>query len=558
MEFLRKEQDYHKKKENGLYCLKYQLTNDLNLNLAIGEFDSLYDKSSCNRRLQVLPIILPLIVSFVQYCLDVNGDISLSIEYRNYSQKGTSVPPIDTNWSALSGMELMDNVRLNIGKLSEERAPVEAKSQIKLIIRMLERLAGKENNVDAYCQHILHRTITPEMYNLAYIWTILFASSSAVVALVIIMIPNKSLRTMCYNLWPASWRGRVRLGLMLPLLLCPPLFLFVVYLVYAYRHATSSKKSKERDYLEYAEFLWTIVDTIEAGFEASGEILLQVWLLGPNILDIHKMELNDFISGIFFLEGATDIHKSIGKVIIALLTIVYSVGECYRVQKREAVNIFFDIFPIYISILLQVVARTIAFSLFFATVNNDNAYNGPGILSFLAIHVFAVFAINLVFSRHWLGKRGSMGWYEIAINVFTDLASAICSCLVYCNINPKSPGTKEKKERKCDRGHVEDIVEKAKKDHKNNTTFYTQFFFFLLVFVENAILASWPLIMNDACIVKTYNAPMTTILLSVMGLTAASGLCNLFFYLCYGHPWAAINGTPVIKILRGLIPFKAQ
>ena len=105
---------------------------------------------------------------------------------------------------------------------------------------------------------------------------------------------------------------------MLPLLICPPLFLFVVYLVYAYRHATSSKKSKERDNLEYAEFLWTIVDTLEAGFEASGEIILQVWLLGPNILDIHDMDLNDFVNGIFFLEGASDTDKSIGKVIIAM------------------------------------------------------------------------------------------------------------------------------------------------------------------------------------------------------------------------------------------------
>ena len=95
------------------------------------------------------------------------------------------------------------------------------------------------------------------------------------------------------------------------------------------------------------------MDTVEAGFEASGEILLQVWLLGPKILEITSMGIKEFMDGILFLKGATDTQKSLGKVIIAIISIVYSVGECYRVQKREAVNMFFDIFPVYTSILLQ-------------------------------------------------------------------------------------------------------------------------------------------------------------------------------------------------------------
>ena len=100
--------------------------------------------------------------------------------------------------------------------------------------------------------------------------------------------------------------------LLMPL---PPLFLFMIYLIYSYRHSTSSKKSKERAELEKAEYLWNTVDTVEAGFEASGEILLQVWLLGPQILHITNMGMKEFIDGIFFLEDATDTEKSLGKVI---------------------------------------------------------------------------------------------------------------------------------------------------------------------------------------------------------------------------------------------------
>ena len=29
-----------------------------------------------------------------------------------------------------------------------------------------------------------------------------------------------------------------------------------------------------------------------------------------------------------------------------------------------------------------------------------------------------------------------------------------------------------------------------------------------------------------------------------------SGLCDLFYYTCYGHPWAAINGTAIKLRLR--------
>ena len=484
IELLRKEREYHEDKEDGLYCLKYQLTNDLNLNLAISQFDGLYEKSACDKRLEVLPILIPLLISFVLYCTDVRYDITLSIQYRNLSQTVTSVPANDT-----------------------------------------------------VC---FHRTTTPEMYGFAFMWTIAFACSSVVVASFIFMA-SKTLRPLCNNLWR---RSRLRFALMLPLLLCPPLFLFAVYLVYAYRHGTSSKKSKERDNLELAEFLWTIVDIVEAGFEASGEIILQVWLLGPNILDIKDMGISELISGILFLEDSTVTQKSIGVIIIAVLSIVYCVGECYRVQKREAVNMFFDIIPIYISFLLQVVARIIAFSMFFSTSISANPDGHQGTYIFLALHISAVFLIKLRFSRHWRSDKIKKGRYEIAVMVFTDFASAVCSCLVYCDIRPMSIERRKRVEdEEGTTGPVEDIVAKAKEDHKLNTTFFTHFYFLLLVFVENIILTCWPHITNDDCVVDVTS--LTALLFVVITLTVVSGLCNIFYYKVSGHPWAALNGIPV-------------
>ena len=230
IEFLRIEKEYHENKEDGLYCLRHQLTNDLNLNVAISQFGVLYEKekSSCEQRMEALPIIVPLIISFTLYCLDVNGDITLSVEYRDYSLND-SLPVFD-------------------------------------------------NNQNCSNSTYLHaRPITADSYKQAFLLSAIFASSSLVTALVMVLI-SRNLPSLCKKLWS---RSKWRFALLMLLMPLPPLFLFTIYLIYSYRHSASPKKSKERAELEKAEYLWNTVDTVEAGFEASGEILLQVWLLGP-------------------------------------------------------------------------------------------------------------------------------------------------------------------------------------------------------------------------------------------------------------------------------------
>ena len=175
IELLRIEKLHHECLEDGLYCLKHQLTNDLNLNLAISQFNSLYPKSSCEHRMEALPVLIPLLISFILYCIDVRGDISLSVEYRNYSLSGT---PANTNGT------------------------------------------GQD------CSNWSNRTITSEMYGKAFKSSAIFASSSLVTALFLVLV-SKNLRPLCNNLWR---RSRWRFALLMPLSICPPLFLFMIYL----------------------------------------------------------------------------------------------------------------------------------------------------------------------------------------------------------------------------------------------------------------------------------------------------------------------------------------
>ena len=375
IEFLRLEKEYHQEQNLGLYCLKEQLTNDLNLNLAISEFSGLYDKSQCDQRMEALPILIPLWISFIQYCIDVRSDILLSLEYHNFSMK--ELP----------------------------------------------------NETD--CSDWHNRNITQEMYGKAFTCSSVFASSSLVASLYIVLT-SKMLRNLCKKLWK---RSKWRFALLMLLSWCPPLFLFTIYLIYSYRHSIATKKSKERADVEQAEFLWNTVDTVEAGFEASGEILLQIWLLGPNIMELTDITFQGFINGILVSEGATN-TASIAKIIFAMISIMYGVGECYRVQKREAVNMFFDIIPIYVSVLLQVIARVIAFSIFFSS--SQGSHGGETIL-FFTIHIILVFAIRLRFSRQWrkvLNESDNLKKYEFMIRLLIEILNAFLSCLVYIELRP--------------------------------------------------------------------------------------------------------------------------
>ena len=399
--------------------------------------------------MEALPILIPLWISFIQYCIDVRSDIYLSVEYHKNSTIGTS------------GESYPD------------------------------------------CSDWHNRRITPEMYGKAFINSSVFASSSLLTALVI-LLTSKILHKLCWKLWKRSnfW-SKLRFAFLMPLAICPPLFLFMIYLIYSYRHSISTKKSKERADVEQAEFLWNTVDTIEAGFEASGEILLQIWLLGPNIMELTDITFQGFINGILVSEGASTTEMSLAKIIFAVISIMYGVGECYRVQKREAVNMFFDIIPIYLSVLLQVIARVIAFSMFFSSAQGSHHKET---LAFFSIHIILVFAIRLRFSRQWrhvMKERFSGQWskvmkerkYEFMIRLLLEILNAFLSCLVYIELRHPPTAYDKKirdgKDEKKIRDGRDDFMDRVKKAHYNNTTFYAHFYFFILILVENIILTAW-------------------------------------------------------------------
>ena len=62
----------------------------------------------------------------------------------------------------------------------------------------------------------------------------------------------------------------------------------------------------------------------------------------------------------------TDEKKSMGKLLMSVMSLVLSVASCYKMFKRAALG-YFDLLFVYLSLLAQLMARIIAVWVLFAT-----------------------------------------------------------------------------------------------------------------------------------------------------------------------------------------------
>ena len=62
----------------------------------------------------------------------------------------------------------------------------------------------------------------------------------------------------------------------------------------------------------------------------------------------------------------TDEQKSMGKLLMSVMSLVLSVASCYKMFKRAALS-YGDLFFVYLSLLFQIMARIIAVWVLFAT-----------------------------------------------------------------------------------------------------------------------------------------------------------------------------------------------
>ena len=84
------------------------------------------------------------------------------------------------------------------------------------------------------------------------------------------------------------------------------------------------------------------------------------------------------IEGALFLTK-DDAKRSMGKILVAMVTLVLSTGSCYMFDKKKSVT-HLDLMPLHVSRLCQIAARIIALALFFS-VQRDFAAWFPALLA---------------------------------------------------------------------------------------------------------------------------------------------------------------------------------
>ena len=101
------------------------------------------------------------------------------------------------------------------------------------------------------------------------------------------------------------------------------LYVATLQVYYKYKHNSATKKNKYRGHLQKFEYLWGIARTAESGFESCGQLLLQIWLLSFDLVQLtaeSKLGIaNQAWNGIFHFitfsaRPAGETEKSLGKV----------------------------------------------------------------------------------------------------------------------------------------------------------------------------------------------------------------------------------------------------
>ena len=308
---------------------------------------------------------------------------------------------------------------------------------------------------------------------------------------------------------------------MLATIVFPPAFIMLVHAYFKYQHSSTPKKDKTLKGLQDSEFFWGILAKLEAGIESSGQLIVQTWLVSKIFNDeTFSVEFMGIIRGIVLSKSASTIEKSIGKMLLSITSVVFSIGGCYRFQKRRSITLV-DTIPIFLSLLTQIISRIFAFLIFFSTGQSFDVW----MPSFFVVHSILVLTIKISFEFDWRYPEGTLSQRILVYlrRFGFVLMGAATSFLVYVDMRDKD-------------------------GRKRKSTFQVHFYYQLLILVENISLAVTPLLIGEAVTNLPYDKLpkkwLPALPLLMLCLWLLSCICMILFYKVF-HPWKAINGGNV-------------
>ena len=469
-EILQREKECHEDKLDGLYCLKSQLTYDENLKQTLAQFADQYDKTRTELLVAGLLCIIPVVISFAMYSFDIYSDCALTSGYYICSKNSSEV-----------------------------------------IHNMTE------------CYYSNHST---NDYTVAFSVNVTLIALSYLPSMLIVITEARNLIKDKKGIQMIPYI----IGTILACIFAP----VTVFLAYSYsmvKRGANTRKVKEVKRLEHWEHYWGVMTQFEAGIESSCQLVLQTWLISPIILSHGNLVLpgiEGIIRGMLVLDTATALEKSVGKMLLALISVTFSIGGCYRFRKRGAISMV-EMTPIYLSLLAEVTARILALGTFFSEVPQFEMWFPV----MFAIHFSLVLIIKMMWEKkYWDKQEIHLGSLKIILAVIVSAAS---SFLVYVKMQPSGDKLKGRPDG-AGASTADEVVLMAKREQSRNSMLNGHFYFHLLMLAENITLAAVPMMLGKHG--KTYLYMMGAIVV----LWVVSIVCKYVFYKLWGHPWKDING----------------
>ena len=509
------EYSHHTEKDEGIRCIKKQLTNDTLLFWITRTFSRFYPTPKRKKWCQAFLVsVLQIGLSYYLFYMDIISDYELALDYynahtntSNYNHQMLQCARDDNKTSALP------HTPPRLGALCFSLA--EAFSDKNYFVAMV----------------------------LIIFTTILFSLLVPVICIFFFFDANNITFMKKYRksedphdkTEKSISKKMLQLGIsflnFLLKILVEILWLFF-HFYEKIRYEAAKNKSRRREKLIEFDRIGFMVKTIKYGIKATIQLMIVLYFLIPyydEILDWDlQVALQNVANGLLhFITGGNHevclLDKVIGKLAFNVINLTVSLTLLkylkYGMSRLEQVGNFL---PLLISHLLQIVARVLVISVLFVTAEDLFGLEDKGLAIglFFLIHFLLLLVIKLTF------EVGGMPRCNIRTSLFSSvkfwlrfLINWVSSSLVY--VWPTEYGSNP-------RNNIDE-----------HNTAVPQIMYQILVLIEHLILVNYPLtrVATDCVYRDTYI--MFSWLVPSMWLGS-----NLFLVLHYTscHTWSAING----------------
>ena len=522
-EIMKLEHLCHRQSHEAILCFRDVIKTDERSAEVIEMLDEMYEQTFAAK--YIIPVLytVPLLLRLISIVYDESSDILLAVDYHGFSSSTT-----ENNFTNENNNSCFADIFQN---------------------------HSYDNIDDEACKE----GTRPEDYQFAK-WYIIFS-------VVVMMILNGPLTRKTLSRWKQGTKfkdsslcssnvflkkvvGGIFGALVSPIIIIVELLQMIRLRYEIARERDDNRRAELLDTFWDLQLEFGMYEAIEAA-EASAQLLLQVWLMAPKFncyyTDGFWTVFRQSIKGTLFVFGepTSTEDKTLGKFLIAFISITISAFSMYKRTKREAVHTMKSQF-LMASILSQIIVHIMCLLPLYFVERHPLSLVLP-----IVIHYILIFVLKFLFDPSFHLARGS--------NKRIAMLNVLGSLIINVNLTPpdgyythkglksRTPGDIEANTQAEDASTMEVLRSNTRQDnnaietvvHHNPTTFFLQTMYFVIKFLENLAVV---LLVMFYCEIWRYG--------SKIGLTLGLGslltwVSHSFYYKVHGHPWKFSNGPSI-------------